>query len=133
LLNTIFYNEFVSGTGTFSATSTASQTNTRGPFPDRRLLSVFRCRFRPVIYSVGPPLPNVSGRVVASGGSITISGVGFGQQCSGCQVLAYPGRLYLQISSWSDAAIAALLPATFKVSPRLLFRLGRISGRAAVG
>lgn len=112
--NTIFYNEFVSGTGTFSATSTANQTTTCGPFTAMGgTFSTFRCKFNPVIYSVGPLLSNVAGRVVTSGGYITISGVGFGQKCSACQVLAYPGPVALQISSWSDAAIVAFLPSTF--------------------
>jgi uncharacterized protein (TIGR03437 family) len=112
--NTIFYNEFVSGTGTFSATSTANQTTTCGPFTATGgTFSTFRCKFNPVIYSVGPLLSNVSGWVVTSGGNITISGVGFGQKCSACQVLAYPGPVALQVSSWSDAAIVASLPSAF--------------------
>ena len=104
----------MSETGTFTATSTANQTTTCGPFTATGgTFSIFRCKFNPVIYSVGPLLPNVAGWVVTSGGSITISGVGFGQQCSACQVLAYPGPVTLQVSSWSDAAIAASLPSTF--------------------
>ena len=113
--NTIFYNEFVSGgTGTFKATSAANQTTTCGPFTATGgYFSVFRCKFSPVVSSVGPLLPNVAGWVVKSGSSITINGVGFGQQCSGCQVVAYPGPIALQVSSWSDSAIAALLPSMF--------------------
>jgi len=112
--NSIFYNEFVSGAGTFSATSTANQTTTCGPFTAMGgTFSTFRCKFNPVIYSVGPLLSNVAGRVVTSGGNITISGVGFGQKCSACQVLAYPGPVALQTSSWTDAAIVASLPSTF--------------------
>jgi uncharacterized protein (TIGR03437 family) len=113
-LDTIFYNEFISGSGTITATSTANQTTTCGPFTvTGGYFSVFRCKFNPVIYSVGPLLSNVSGQVVAAGGNITISGVGFGQQCSGCQVTAYPGPVTLMVSSWSDAAIVASLPPTF--------------------
>jgi pimeloyl-ACP methyl ester carboxylesterase len=113
--NTIFYNEFVNvGTGTFTATSTANQATTCGPFAvTGGYYSIFRCKFSPMISSVGPLLPNVAGRVVTSGGTITIGGVGFGQQCSGCRALAYPGPVALQVSSWGDAAIAALLPSTF--------------------
>lgn len=113
-LNTIFYNEFVSGTGTFSATSTANQTTTCGPFTaSGGTFTAFRCKFNTVIYSVGPLLSNVAGMVVTSGGTINISGVGFGQKCSGCQVTAYPGPVSLTVSSWSDALITASLPATF--------------------
>ena len=112
--NTIFYNEFVSGTGTFSATSTANQRTTCGPFTAAGgYFSIFRCKFNPVVSSVGPLLPNVAGWVVKSGSSVTISGVGFGQQCSSCKILAYPGAVALQVSSWSDSAITAFLPSTF--------------------
>jgi uncharacterized protein (TIGR03437 family) len=113
--NTIFYNEFVSPeTGTFTATSTANQTSTCGTFAvTGGTFSIFRCKFNPVISSVGPLQSNAAGWVVKSGGSITISGVGFGQQCSGCQVVAYPGPVTLQVSSWSDATITASLPSTF--------------------
>ena len=113
-LNTIFYNEFISGTGTFTATSTANQTTTCGPFTaSGGTFTAFRCKFNPVIYSVGPILSNIAGVVVASGGTITISGVGFGQKCAACQVTAYPGPVSLTVSSWSDALITASLPATF--------------------
>jgi uncharacterized protein (TIGR03437 family) len=113
--NTIFYNEFVPPeTAIVAATSTANQASTCGPFTvSGGTFSIFRCKYNPVIFSVGPLLPNVAGRVVTSGGNITISGVGFGQLCSGCQVLAYPGPVTLHVSSWSDSAIAALLPSTF--------------------
>ena len=99
--NTIFYNEFVPPeTAIFAATSTANQASTCGPFAvSGGTFSIFRCKYNPVIFSVGPLLPNVAGRVVTSGGNITISGVGFGQLCSGCQVLAYPGPVTLHISS----------------------------------
>jgi hypothetical protein len=110
----IFYDEFATGTGTFQAASTANQTTTCGPLTvTEGYYSIFRCKFNPLIFSVGPLTPNVSGLVVESGGSITISGVGFGQQCSGCQVVAYPGPLVLQLSSWSDSSITAPLPSTF--------------------
>ncbi len=114
-LNTIFYNEFVSpGTGTFTETSTTNQQSTCGPFSvTGGTFSIFRCKFSPVISSVGPLLQNVPGWVVKTDGSITISGVGFGQPCSLCQVVAYPGPITLQVSSWSDTAISALLPSSF--------------------
>jgi hypothetical protein len=113
--NTIFYNEFVNPeTGTFTATSTANEKTSCGSFAvTGGTFSIFRCKFSPAISSVGPLLPNVPGWVVMAGGSITVNGVGFGQQCSGCQVLAYPGPIGLQVSSWSDSAITALLPSTY--------------------
>ena len=113
-LDTIFYNEFISGSATFSATSTANQTTTCGPFTaSGGYFSAFRCKFSPVISSVAPLLPNAPGWVVESGGGITIGGVGFGSQCSTCQALAYPGPSPLSVSSWSDQTITAFLPATY--------------------
>jgi pimeloyl-ACP methyl ester carboxylesterase len=72
----------------------------------------------PLISSVQSSVTSsLPGHVVQSGGMIEISGSGFGQQCTGCQVLAGPpgsttGYL-LPVSSWSDGAISAsFLPAT---------------------
>ncbi len=112
--NTIFYNEFLTGgTGTVTATSAASQTTTCGPYTvTGGDFSIFRCKFGPAISSVGPLLPSVPGWVVQSGATITINGIGFGQQqCSTCQVSIYPG-FPLTISSWSDQAITAVLPSS---------------------
>jgi uncharacterized protein (TIGR03437 family) len=52
---------------------------------------------------------------VLAGTTITIAGAGFGaQQCGGCRVTASnPQSTALQISSWSDTSIQALLPASF--------------------
>ncbi len=110
--NAVFYSEFASGTGTFQAISTTNQSTSCGPFTVAGgYYSTFRCKYSPVIASVGPLLSNASGVVVQSGGSITINGVGFGQQCSTCKVLAYPGSVQLQPLSWSDQAITATLPS----------------------
>ena len=111
--NTIFYNEFVTGgTGSFTATSTANQTTNCGPFTvTGGYFSIFRCKLGPAISSVGPLLPNVAGWVVQSGATITINGTGFGQQqCSTCQVSIYP-NLLLNVLTWSDQAITAVLPS----------------------
>lgn len=72
----------------------------------------------PVIFSVqSSATSTLPGRVVQSGGEITISGSGFGQQCSGCQVLAAaPGSTtgyLLPVASWTDRTISvSFLPAT---------------------
>lgn len=113
----IFYDEFAtagSGIWTFQTVSTPNQSTTCGTSSAQGgYYSVFRCKYSPAIFSVGPFLPNAAGLVVQSGGNITVNGVGFGTLCSGCQVLAYPGPVALQVSSWTDAAISAFLPATF--------------------
>jgi len=83
--------------------------------------SAIRCKPSPQIFSVGPLLQNVSGWVVASGATIIISGVGFGQPgCTQCRVLAYPGPATLTVSSWSDTAISALLPASYNGFAQIL-------------
>jgi uncharacterized protein (TIGR03437 family) len=110
--STIFYNEFLtSGAGPVTA-STADQTLMCGPYTiTGGAFSIFRCKFSPVISSVGPLLPDVAGPVVPSGATIAINGVGFGQQqCSICQVSIYPD-LPLTVSSWSDETITAILPS----------------------
>ena len=72
----------------------------------------------PLISSVqSSPASSIPGRVVQSGGMINISGSGFGQQCSGCQVIAAPPGsttgYVLPVSSWTNGAISAsFLPAT---------------------
>lgn len=73
----------------------------------------------PLISSVqSTAISSAPGRIVQSGGTITINGFGFGQQqCSGCQVVAAPpgsstGYL-LPVSSWTDKVIrASFVPST---------------------
>jgi uncharacterized protein (TIGR03437 family) len=117
--NAFFFDEFVNGTGTLSATSTAGQGTNCGSFSvPGGYYSAVRCKSTPVISSVGPLLPNVPGWVVQAGTTITIAGAGFGaQKCSTCQVLAAaPGSTtgyVLLVSSWTDQAISAsFLPTT---------------------
>ncbi len=110
---TVFYGEFLKGTGTFTD-ETNSSFGACGPFSEPTgYYTVVRCKYSPQIYSVGPLSSGAPGRVVQSGGAISVSGVGFGQQCSSCEVYAYPGPVALQVSSWTDSAISAFLPATF--------------------
>lgn len=109
-----FYTEFVNGTGTLQATSKSLGTVNCGSFTESvGYYSTVRCKLNPLISSVGPLLSNVPGWVVKSGAPVTITGSGFGQQCSTCQVVAYPGPVVLQVSSWSDQTITAFLPGTY--------------------
>jgi uncharacterized protein (TIGR03437 family) len=107
----LFYSDFVDGTATF-----AFGASTCGPYTETAgLYSRVRCKFGPSVFSVGPLLPG-SGRVVQAGTTITISGAGFGTQCAGCQVTASnPQATALQVSSWSNTAITAFLPASFGI------------------
>jgi uncharacterized protein (TIGR03437 family) len=107
-----FYTEFVSGTGSFQATSASIGAITCGPVTQPSgSYGAWRCKNQPAIMSVTPLVAGAA-KVVASGATITIQGAGFGQLCSNCQVLAY-GNSPLQLSSWTDSAITASLPATY--------------------
>jgi uncharacterized protein (TIGR03437 family) len=108
-----FYNDFVApGAGSFSLAATGSSPVSCGPYTEPvGFYSTFRCKAGPAISAVGPLLSGAA-KVVASGGNITIAGVGFGAtQCANCGVTA--SGTALQVSSWSDTSIAAALPATF--------------------
>jgi IPT/TIG domain/Lipase (class 2) len=110
----IFYNEYLNGTGTFQAVSPSVGTLACGPFTEPAGYFVaLRCKSGPAITSVGPLLSNVPGTVVISGVTLTIAGSGFGPQCDTCQLTVYPGAATLKAESWSDQTITATLPATF--------------------
>jgi uncharacterized protein (TIGR03437 family) len=114
---TIFYLDFVYGTGTLIATSTALGTINCGNWPEPLgFTSALRCKLQTVITGVGP-LAGTGGRTVNAGSTITITGSLFGaSQCSGCRVLATPAgsttSQQLTTSAWSNTSIKATLPAT---------------------
>jgi uncharacterized protein (TIGR03437 family) len=115
---TIFYDDFIFGSGDFEVTSTSAGSINCGTLTEALgYYSAARCKISTVILSVGP-LANAPGKVVATGGTITIVGSGFGNsQCQGCQVLAIPAgsttATALQVSSWNSTSISANLPSTF--------------------
>ena len=109
----LFYNDFVSGTGTF-----AFGSSNCGPYTQPAgVYSAVRCKLTPTVYSVGPLLSGV-GRIVQTGNTLTITGAGFGApQCSGCDIIVAPvgstNGYSLPVSSWTDQAISASFqPAT---------------------
>ncbi len=110
----VFDDEYIRGSGTFLANSSSRGQISYGQvaIPNGHY-AVFRAKFMPAIFNVTPLLANTPGRVVQSGATITINGVGFGQQqCgAGCQVLAAGSPL--QVLSWSDTAISAYLPTMY--------------------
>jgi uncharacterized protein (TIGR03437 family) len=121
-----YYGDFLpAGQGTAQMVSTSlgawqfARTAFSGTFTPLRL------KVGPFISSVTPLLKGVSGNIIASGGPITLGGYGFGsQQCSGCGVWAYPGPVALQVSSWTDQSITAMLPASFTGLVQLLVQEG---------
>jgi len=110
----LFYNDFVPpGTASFLLAA-AGSTTLSGPYTEKAgAYSTFRCKNGPAIASVGP-LVSGPAKTVAAGGSITISGVGFGlQPCAACGVTISGAKpTALPISNWSDISITASLPAT---------------------
>jgi hypothetical protein len=109
----VFYKDFVAGTGTFEATSTSLGQISYGPatIPTGHFVAM-RAKLAPEISNVGPLQSSIPGLVVQSDTTITLNGSGFGQQqCSGCAVWAYPGPTSLQVLSWSDQAITVMLPS----------------------
>jgi uncharacterized protein (TIGR03437 family) len=119
----LLYSEFLSGSIAVLSGSLGSGGNNAsscGPFTvPPGYYSAVRCKSGPVATGVGPlaagALLTTLGppRVVASGGSATIAGSGFGAaQCSTCSVMLEPGDTPLQVSAWSDASISIFLPPT---------------------
>jgi len=120
-LNTIYYADFVQGSGRFMATSTSTGTVNCGTIPidsadkDVGFFSAARCKIGAAIFSVGP-LAGIPGRMINIGATVTLDGNDFGAtRCSGCQVLATPAgsstATALALSgSWSNTSISAILP-----------------------
>jgi len=116
-LATIFYGDFVTGKGVLEVSSSSLGTVNCGAYSQAPgYFSAVRCKIATTILSVGPLLSTFP-KVVSSGGSITINGVGLGSQCNGCKVTALAANAtaaqLLQITSWTSNAITAVLPATF--------------------
>ncbi|HEY6340933.1 MAG TPA: IPT/TIG domain-containing protein [Bryobacteraceae bacterium] len=115
--NTIYYQDFVSGTGVFEVTSTSLGTWGCGSWTAPvSYFSALRCKLDPNITSIGPPLSTFP-KVVTAGVTITITGADFGSKCSNCTVTALLAGATtaqaLQIGSWSSTQITAALPASY--------------------
>ncbi len=113
--STIFYDDFIAGTGIFEATSASLGSIDCGSYAlPLGYFSAVRCKIDATILSVGPLLTKFP-KVVSSGGTITINGTDFGTLCNGCQVTAVPAgsttAQILKIGSWTNTAITAALPA----------------------
>jgi uncharacterized protein (TIGR03437 family) len=115
--NTIFYYDFVKGTGTLEATSASLGTVDCGSYTQSLgYFSAVRCKLGANLTSVGPLLSSVPGRVVSGGSTITINGSTLGSSCSGCQVVATPAESttgqILKVASWNNTTITATLPSS---------------------
>jgi uncharacterized protein (TIGR03437 family) len=114
-IGTVFYTDFVSGTGTYTATSQSLGSIDCGTLtqPSGNFWAV-RCKIGATVFSV-TPLASTSGRVVTAGTTVTLNGADLGSQCGSCQVLAYPAgsttAQALTVTSWQSQAISVTLPA----------------------
>jgi uncharacterized protein (TIGR03437 family) len=113
---TIFYVDFVLGTGAFTATSASLGSISCGMWPEPLgYTSALRCKLGPVIYLVGP-LAETGELAVNAGTALTITGAGFGSQCIGCKVVATPAgsttAQQLTTTQWANTSITANLPAS---------------------
>ena len=123
---TIYYADFVSGTGSFTAVSSSLGTINCGTLAlPVGSFSAFRCKLNLAIACMPSsktcqgavtPLASAPGIAVASGSTLTIAGEAFGSQCSNCKVYATPAgsttATTLTVSSWTNTAIAVQLPSS---------------------
>jgi uncharacterized protein (TIGR03437 family) len=113
---TIFYTDFDSGTGAYSATSQSlGTTNCPSLALGPGYTSAVRCKIGAAVFSV-TPLASTSPRVLTAGTTVTLNGANLGSSCSGCQVQAYPAgsatAQALTVTSWQSQAISVKLPAS---------------------
>jgi uncharacterized protein (TIGR03437 family) len=110
---TIYYDDFVVGSGVFDAVSSSLGTFDCGSYTTAvGYFSAVRCKIDAAIESIGPLLSTIP-RIVSTG-TITINGSDFGSQCNGCKVTALQAgataAVTLQVTSWKNTAIQAVLP-----------------------
>ena len=136
-VGTIFYTDFIFGTGTFVATSTSlSSINCGSLAAPVGGFAAARCKLGTSISFVTPLSTTAPGRAVTAGSTITVNGFNFGtSQCNGCQVTINPAgstsSQTLAITSWGQAAISAKLPAG--VTGLVTLRVSAIAGVDTVG
>ncbi|MGA3188278.1 MAG: IPT/TIG domain-containing protein [Bryobacteraceae bacterium] len=112
---TIYYDDFVTGTGLFAVTSTSLGSYDCGTYTQAPgYFTAYRCKVDTTIESVGPLISTFP--KVVSTGTITISGADFGSRCNGCTVTAIQEGATtaqnLQVNSWTTSQITAVLPAS---------------------
>ncbi len=111
---TIYYVDFVFGTGLLAATSSSVGSINCGNFPEPvGYGTAVRCKLGAAIFTVGP-LNGKAGRVVNAGSTVQITGSGFGSLCNGCKVIATAAGSTtgqtLTTTAWSNTSITATLP-----------------------
>ncbi len=135
-IGTIYYTDFVFGTGLFVATSTSLGTVNCGTVTMISGYSTaIRCKLGAAIVSVTPLSSAAAGRVFNAGDTITLNGANFGGVCNGCQVVATPASssrsVVLPIISWGSQAISVKLPAG--VTGLVTLKVVAIAGMDTIG
>jgi uncharacterized protein (TIGR03437 family) len=134
-IDTIFYYDFILGTGSFAVSSASLGTlNCSAVTIVAGYSTAVRCKVVPYILTPIGPLLSTQPLVVSAGSTITINGLGFSGQCMGCKVVATPagsttGQI-LQVTSWTNTAISAVLPAT--LTGLLTITVEALSGSDAI-
>jgi uncharacterized protein (TIGR03437 family) len=113
---TIFYNDFVAGSGMYEVTSASLGTIDCNEVTEVvGYVAPERCKLATAIVSIGP-LESTAARQVSPGSAITINGEEFGTLCNGCKVVATSAGSTsgqsLSVSYWNDTTITAQLPAS---------------------
>ena len=143
---TIYYTDFVKGTGNFTAASSSLGTYNCGSLalPSGGFTS-FRCKLNLAIScppaatscqgAVTPLNSTATGRTVTSGTTITLTGTAFGTQCSNCQVYATPAgsstTTPLTVTAWSNTSISVQLPSSLTGYQTL--QVNAVGGVDAIG
>ncbi len=115
LTGTIFYGDFLFGTGILvAASSSLGSVNCGSLAQPLSYTAPVRCKIGTAIISVGPLAG--SGGLTVNAGAITITGGDLGSQCSGCKVTATPAgsttAVQLTTTSWTNSSIQTSLPAS---------------------
>jgi uncharacterized protein (TIGR03437 family) len=135
-IETIYYTDFVTGTGAYTATSSSAGNINCGTLAVAAgYFAATRCKFGAAIVSITPLATTVTGEAVTAGTAITLNGENFGAQCGNCTVSATPAGsttpATLTVTSWSNTAIVAQLPASF--TGYLTISVSAVAGVDAMG
>jgi uncharacterized protein (TIGR03437 family) len=142
---TIYYTDFVTGTGDYTATSASLGSFNCGTLAVAEgYFAATRCKLNLAIAcmpgmscesAVTPLSTSAAGRAVTSGTAITINGEAFGSQCGNCAVYATPAGATtpqaLTVTSWTNTAITVQLPAS--LTGYLTLQVNGVAGVDAIG
>jgi uncharacterized protein (TIGR03437 family) len=133
---TIYYTDFVFGSGLFAATSTSLGSINCGTLTmPAGFTAAIRCKLGAALVSVTPLSTTATGRAFTAGTTISLNGANFSGLCNGCQVLATPAgsttSVKLPVVSWQANAITVTLPAT--MSGFVTLQVVAITGMDSIG